>query len=164
MNKVSLNSKVSLLEIILSVLIFAAAGIIMLNCFGIARFTQVRANDKVKAGAIIQSDFEIIKSFNTAKEMYVFLNNSYEKSNTGSNKYAYKKYYDKNWRQSSIDKEYVVTIVISDENLKSGNLIHINISAEKENPYPFTKKEGLAQVFSLESKKLFPDSGGSYGN
>ena len=40
MNKISLNSKVSLLEIILSVIIFAAAGIIMLNCFGIARFTR----------------------------------------------------------------------------------------------------------------------------
>ena len=51
MNNISLNSKVSLLEIILSVIIFAAAGIIMLNCFGIARFTQIRANDKTAAGA-----------------------------------------------------------------------------------------------------------------
>ena len=162
-NKVSLNSKASLSEIIMSVLIFAVSGIIMLNCFAISRFTQIRANDKTIAGAIIQSDIEIIKSFNTADEMHEFLNNSYEGNNTGSSKYVYRKYYDKSWKQSSIDKEYVVTIIISCENLKSGNLININITAEKENPYPFIKKEGLDKVFSIESKKFFPSSGGFYG-
>lgn len=71
-NKVSINLNISLLEIILSVLIFAAAGMIMLNCFAIARFTQERANDKAAAGAIIQSDFEIIKSLKTLDEVHEF--------------------------------------------------------------------------------------------
>lgn len=162
-NKVSLNSKVSLWEIILSVLIFAAAGIIMLNCFAIARFTQIRANDKTIAGAIIQSDFEIIKSLNTTDEMYEFLDNSYERKNIGNNNYAYTKYFGKNWNQNSMDKEYAVTIRISDEDMKSGNLMIINISAEKEKPYPFIKKEGMEQIYSIESKKFFPDFGGIHG-
>ena len=78
MNKVSLNSKVSLLEIVLSALIFAVAGIIMLNSFAIARFTQVRANDKTLASSIIQSDLEIIKSLNSSDEMHEFLNEYYD--------------------------------------------------------------------------------------
>ncbi len=158
MNKVSLNSKISLLEIILSVLIFAAAGIIMLNCFGIARFTQVKANDKVKAGAIIQSDFEIIKSLNTAEKMGKFLD-SYETKESG-NINTYTKYYDENWIQGS-GKEYAITIMIDNHNSSSGELVNINISAEKAKPYPFIKTGGQ-QIYSIDSKKFYPFFGGNY--
>ena len=105
MNKVSFNPMVSLSEIILSVSIFVVAGIIMLNCFAIARYTQIRANDKAMAGAIVQSDFEIIKSFDTADEMHEFLNNSYESNKIANNTYVYTKYYDENWNQNYINKE-----------------------------------------------------------
>ena len=163
MNKVSFNPMVSLSEIILSVSIFVVAGIIMLNCFAIARYTQIRANDKAMAGAIVQSDFEIIKSFDTADEMHEFLNNSYESNNIDNNNYVYTKYYDENWNQNNIDKEYAVTVLISDKNSKSGNLIKINISAKKEKPYRFIKKEGSEQIYSIETKRFFPAFGGSYG-
>ena len=159
MNKVTLNSKVSLLEIILSVLIFAAAGIIMLNCFGIARFTQIRANDKAIAGAIIQSDFEIIKSFSSTDEIYEFLN-SYETKESGVIN-TYTKYYDKNWIQGS-GNEYAVTIMIDLESSNSGEMVNINIFAEKEKPYSFIKTGGQ-QIYSIESKKFFPFFGGKYG-
>ena len=159
MNKVSLNSKVSLLEIVLSVLIFAAAGIIMLNCFGIARFTQIRANDKTMAGSIIQSDLEFIKSLNSSDEMYEFLNNSYVIKQLDSSN-AYIKYYDENWVQGK-GKEYTVTISIDQENLSSGELIKINIIAEKEMPYPFIRND-LGEIYSIESKKFFSFYGGAY--
>ena len=126
MNKVSFNPMVSLSEIILSVSIFVVAGIIMLNCFAIARYTQIRANDKAMAGAIVQSDFEIIKSFDTADEMHEFLNNSYESNKIANNTYVYTKYYDENWNQNYINKEYAVTVIISYKNSRSGNLIKIN--------------------------------------
>ncbi|NLK64250.1 MAG: hypothetical protein GX289_04060 [Tissierellia bacterium] len=158
MNKVSLNSKVSLLEIVLSLLIFATAGIIMLNCFGVAKFTQIRANDKAIAGAIIQSDFEIIKSLSSIEELHEFLN-SYEIREL-KNTFTYTKYYDENWEQGN-GKEYAVTIVIEHEILKSGELININIFADKEKPYPFTNKGGQ-QIYSIESKKFFPFLGGAY--
>lgn len=162
-NKISLDSKVSLLEIVLSVLIFAAAGMIMLNCFAIARFTQIQANDKAMAGAIVQSDFEIIKSLNTADKMHEYLNNSYDNKIISNNNYVYTKYYDKNWEQNNINKEYAVTIAVDHENLKSGVLIKINITAKKEKSYPFLKKKGQDQIYSIESKKFFPAYGGSYG-
>ena len=159
MNKVSLNSKFSLVEIIFSVLIFAAAGIIMLNCFGIARCTQIRANDKAKAGAIIQSDFEIIKSLKSAEEMHEFLDSSYESKEPG-NTGSYTKYYDENWKQGK-GRDYAVTIVIGRENFISGDLVTISISAEKEKPYPFIKKDSR-EIYSIESKKFFPFHGGAY--
>lgn len=158
MNKVSLNSKVSLLEIILSVIIFAAAGIIMVNCFGIARFTQIRANDKVAAGAIIQSDFEIIKSLKTPDEVHEFLYDSYDEK-TSDKPHTYVKYFDENWVQGK-GREYIVTISVDQENYNSGDLVSINISAEKTKPYPFIRKGG--EVYSVESKKFFPFNGGAY--
>lgn len=163
MNKLSINSKVSLLEIIMSVLIFAAAGIIMLNCFALARFTQARANDKTLAGSILQSDLEIIKSLKTVDELHDYLKESYETKEEGNNSYTYTKYYDKNWKQSGI-KEYSVTISVSgqtDEIVKSGQLIKITILAEKEEPYPFINKG--QEIYSIESKKFFPSLGGGHG-
>lgn len=154
-NKISFNSKVSLAEIILSILIFSIAGIIMLNCFGIARFTQVMANDKTKAGAIIQSDFEIIKSFKTIDEMHKFLKTSYNQENT-NNIYIYTKYYG-----GKTNKEYLVTMIISEDKLLSGTLVNFSIKAEKESNYPFIKKE-TKEIYNLNSKKFFPNHGGGY--
>lgn len=161
-NKVSINLNISLLEIILSVLIFAAAGMIMLNCFAIARFTQERANDKAAAGAIIQSDFEIIKSLKTLDEVHEFLKDAYETRSIDENNHVYTKYYDKGWNESN-NNEYSVTLSLREEELKSGHLIEINISAKKERPYPFIKKEGQEEIYKIDSRKFFPLSGGSYG-
>lgn len=138
MNKISLNSKVSLLEIIFSVIIFAAAGIIMLNCFGIARFTQIRANDKAAAGAIIQSDIEIIKSLKNPTEMHEFLDDSYD-DKSSDNPITYTKYFDEKWVQGR-GKDYTVTISVEEENINFGVLVSISISAKRPNPILLSKK------------------------
>lgn len=153
MNKISLNSKVSLLEIILSVIIFAAAGIIMLNCFGIARFTQIRANDKTAAGAIIQSDFEIIKSLKSPAEMHEFLNDSYDEK-ISDNPIMFTKYFDENWVQGR-GKDYTVTVTVEEENLNSGSLVSINISAQRTKPYPFIKKGSRIYIRWI-ARSFFP--------
>ncbi len=159
MNKTSPNSRILLFEIIMSVSIFAAAGIIAVYCFGIARFTQIRANDKAMAGAIIQSDFEIIKSLNSIDKMNEFLYTTYgEKESENTNTYI--KHFDENWIQKN-GNEYTVTITIGQENLKSGVLTNISISAEKGTPYPFIKKGG-EQIYFIESKKFFPEFGGAH--
>ncbi len=160
-NKVSLNLNVSLLEILLSVLIFAVAGIIMLNCFAIARFTQIRANDKAIAGTILQSDLEIIKSLNSVDKVREFLDNTYESKTIGDSNCIYEKYYDENWNKGTA-KEYGVTIILNGEKTASGSLISISISAEKVKPYPFIKKEGAEKIYSIETKKFFPAFGGYY--
>ena len=160
-NKVSLNLNVSLLEIILSVLIFTAAGIIMLNCFAIARFTQIRANDKAMAGSILQSDFEIIKSLKSVDKVNEFLDNTYDSKTIGDGFCIYEKHYDENWNKGAA-KEYFVTIILNGEKTASGSLISISISAEKVKLYPFIKMEEAKQIYSIETKKFFPTFGGSY--
>lgn len=182
-HRLSINPEVSLIEIILSALIFAVTGIITLNCFASARFTQIKANDMLKAGFIVQSDIEIIKSFNEKTEIFGFLNDTYsfEKStgdflnDTYSNENSavdfsavdfsagnssYVKYFDENWNLSNENKEYKITLTLSDENYKSGVLENISVSVEKTKKYPFIK--GGQQVYYIETKKFFQD-GGSHG-
>lgn len=161
-NKVSINLEVSLVEIILSVLIFAAAGIIMLNCFAIARYTQFRANDKVIAGTIVQSDFEIIKSSDSVDEMDEMLEKSYTSKQIANN-YLYTKYFDKNWNISESQKEYAMIIMVSGKNSNSGELKNISITIEKTKPYPFINKKGAEKIYSIETKKFFSLAGGDHG-
>ncbi|MDF2616818.1 MAG: hypothetical protein K0Q47_1473, partial [Sedimentibacter sp.] len=108
-SKLSINLEVSLVEIILSVLIFAVAGVIMLNCFAYAKYTQEKANDKVSASWLVQSDAEMIKSADTLDEAVIFLKKNHEnKSNDGSSD-IYISYYDKDWNPcSEKEQEYAL--------------------------------------------------------
>lgn len=158
-NKFSINLEVTLVEIILSVLIFAIAGVISLNCFFIAKFTQIKANDKVIAGNLIQSDIEILKSFNSSGESEEFLLQHFQLLKTESNVRTYINFYDKSWELSNeADKEYLITVNISDEFSNSGTLKDIEITAERIEPYPFINKTNNNQpIYSIETKKFFPN-------
>ena len=125
----------------------------MLNCFAIGRYTQIMANDKVKAGALVQSAAEIIKSTNNIEEMYHFLNNSY----LTADEVVYTIYYDSNWNINTINKDYEFKIIVSNENRKSGKLKNIKVSVEKIDKYPFIKSDKL--IYSIETKKFFPIGG-----
>lgn len=155
-NKLSINLEVSIIEIIMSVLIFAIAGAIMLNCFVLARFTQTKANDKVSAGNIIQSNVEMIKSFKNTAEMTGYLNENFEILKTNDNEIIYINYYNEDWVVSTQNKEYFITITIANSKEFNG-LKDVHISAEKVNPYPFidkTKKN--KSIYEIETKKFFP--------
>lgn len=155
-NRLSLNTEVSFTEIVFSILIFAAAGIIALNCFAVARYTQIMARDKVQASAIVLSDIEIIKSLKTVEDMYEFLDTSYLEVRDHK---VYIKYFDKNWSLNDIDREYKMTMVLSGGETGWGELKNINISIEKTSKYPFIKKDENRLVYSIESKKFFPLGG-----
>ncbi|NMB97523.1 MAG: hypothetical protein GYA02_13085 [Clostridiaceae bacterium] len=70
------------------------------------------------------------------------------------------KYFDENWVQGR-GKDYTVTVTVEEENLNSGSLVSINISAQRTKPYPFIKKGGQ-DIYSVDSKKFFPLTGGAY--
>ncbi|WP_312815949.1 hypothetical protein [Sedimentibacter sp.] len=158
-NKFSINLEVTLVEIILSVLIFAIAGVISLNCFFIAIFTQIKANDKVIAGNLIQSDIEIIKSLNSSDESEEFLLQHFQLLKTESNVRTYINFYDKSWELSNeADKEYLIMVNISDEFSSNGTLKDIEITAERIKPYPFINKANNNQpIYAIETKKFFPN-------
>ncbi|MGB4438966.1 MAG: hypothetical protein WBJ13_07020 [Sedimentibacter sp.] len=159
-NKLSINLEISLVEIILSVLIFAAAGVIMLNCFAIARFTQIKANDKVTAGNIVQSDLEFIKSSANSNEVDKYLLNTYSVRHNYENNQLYIKYYDKNWNLCDDDeKEYIIGLDVSNSQVNSGEMKSLSIMAEKTEPYPFINNdEGkTVLIYSIDTKKFFPN-------
>jgi hypothetical protein len=156
-NKLIINSKVSLIEIVFSTLIFAVAGIIMIKSFAYGRYTQIMANDKVRAGAIAQSVAEMIKASNSVEELNNFLDTSFTK-----NKNSYVEHFDKDWNLSDENQEYELSIILSEEKKVSGDLVSISIFIEKNNNYPFMKKGEHKLVYSIETKKFFPH-GGAYG-
>lgn len=164
-NKTSINPEVSLVEIILSVLIFAIAGAIMLNCFAIARFTQIKANDKVAAGNILQSCIEMIKSLENTDEMEDYLTDNFKLIKEEGNEHIYVNYYDKGWNIcEEKSEEYAITLLISDVLTDSGDMKKISISAEKAKPYPFINKknEKDKNIYELETTKFFPDYEGGW--
>ena len=165
-NKLSINLEVSLVEIILSVMIFAICGVVMLNCFFIARFTQIKANDKTMAVMKVQSALEYIKSSKSIDEMDEILKDTY-KTNCyyeKGKKNIYVENYDDDWNEcEEIDREYFMEIDISDNALKSGNIENISVTVKRVKPYPFINSDKDEAVISINSKKYFPNfmTGGS---
>lgn len=162
-NKLSINLEVSLVEIIMSVLIFAIAGVIMLNCFAVARFTQIKANDKVMAGNIVQSDMELIRASANSNDIDEFLLSTYSVYQDNENGHLYIKYYDSNWDLCDDDeKEYSISLKVSNEQVSSGEMKSISVVAKKIEPYPFFNKDKAEQnsdnIYSIESKKFFPNA------
>lgn len=165
-NKISINLEVSLVEIIFSILIFATAGAIMLYCFAAARFTQIKANDKVEAGSIVQSNAEMIKSFDNSNDMNEYLLNTFEFNATNKDENIFINYYDKAWNLCDEEsKEYLIAVKISDVSYPYGEMKYINIKSEKVKPYPFidkNKKEAQNVIFEINTQKFFPSLEGRW--
>lgn len=157
-SKLSINLEVSLVEIILSVLIFAVAGVIMLNCFAYAKYTQEKANDKVAASWLVQSDAEMIKSTDSLDDAVLLLTKNHEKKVKDGFSDIYINYYDKDWNPcSEEEQEYALNTVISLEEKEYGKIMDIKITVEKSKPYPFVDKgKPTSPVYSIETSKFFP--------
>jgi len=161
-NKISINSEVSLVEIIMSILIFAIAGAIMLNCFAVARFTQIKANDKVEAGNKVQSVAEMIKSFDSSIEADEYLTTNFKLQKVNDNENIYINYYDKYWNICDEENnEFLVTVYVSDILTDSGEIKEFIINSERANPYPFIdKNKEISNIYEIETKKFFPSYSG----
>lgn len=157
-NKVSINLELSLVEIIISILIFAVSGVIILNCFAAAKFTQIKANDMVTAGNIVQSTAEIIKSSNTIDEMNDYMAGNFNTVKSNGNSISYIRYFSNTWTAcSEHSSEYSIIIEINSSNRSSGTLKDIVITALKSKPYPFIDREHTnTVVYKIETKKFFP--------
>jgi len=159
-NKISVNLEVSLVEIIISILIFAIAGAIIFNCFALSRFTQLKANDMIFAGNIVQSGAEMIKSFDNMNEAEEYFTENYTDKNEAINDITFINFYDKNWGVCDKEDEvYVVSITIANASINSRKLKDINITAKKSIPYPFIDKgKGITTLYEINTKKFFSDS------
>lgn len=163
-NKISINLEVSLVEIIFSILIFAIAGAIMLYCFAAARFTQIKANDKVEAGSIVQSNAEMIKSFDSSSDMSEYFSENYKFNTARQDEITYINYYDKNWNICDEEsKVYLISVRVMDVSYIYGEMKEISITAEKEKPYPFINNNNeINNIFEIHTKKFYPSNEGRW--
>ncbi|MBP1926238.1 hypothetical protein J2Z76_002103 [Sedimentibacter acidaminivorans] len=156
--KSSISLEVSLVEIILSVLIFAITGIIMLNCFAMARYTQIKSNDITIASLKSQTFLEYIKSSKNNNEMNEIIKKMFDEIYYDNSSSKYVNYYDKNWNKCD-DKNriYFIELYISTSELNSGELNDIKINIGRIKKYPFIdKKNSSSSIFVIETKKFFP--------
>ena len=156
--KNKLNLEVSLLEIILSILIFTICSVIILNCFIIARYTQIKANDKTVGIMKVQTALEYIKSSKSMDEVYGYLLKEFQEEHSNN---IYINYYDKNWMLCDKNNgEYIIRVKLENIMLKSGEMINIQASAEKLNPYPFIDKNNEnTPITIINTNKLFSNMG-----
>lgn len=158
-SKFSINLEVSLIEIIISILILAISGAIILNCFAMARFTQIKSNDKVVAGIKVQTIIELIKSTNKIEDIDNILQDYYSEKNIAENSITLLEYYDNNWEKCSFEnKEYLLTVEIISTKVIAGNLTNIHVSIEKVKSYPFIKS-GKEPLYSVNTKKFYQTRG-----
>ncbi len=77
------------------------------------------------------------------------------------NNLLYIKHYDKNWDLCDDDeKEYSISLEISNSQVNGGEIRNLNIMAEKIKPYPFInnkEKEKAVLIYSIHTKKFFPN-------
>lgn len=165
-NKTSVNLEVSLVEIIISILIFAIGGAIIVNSFAAAGFTQIKANDNVKAGYLIQSSAEMINSFDSTNDMIGYLSTSFNSKSINKNDSIFINYYDKDWNLcNEKNKEYIVTVKIDNVPYPYGELKNINITSEKVNAYPFINKNNEKSnnvIYEISTQKFFPNIEGRW--
>jgi type II secretory pathway pseudopilin PulG len=158
-NKMSINLEVSLVEMIFSILIFAISGAIILYCFSAARFTQIKANDKVKAGSIVQSHAEIIRSFQSSNEMNEYLSEHFANISSNENESTYFSYYDSDWNPcDEKSMNYIVSLKITNSPSTYGELKNIDIISERANPYPFidrNNKNTQTIIYEINTKQFF---------
>ncbi|WP_326910356.1 hypothetical protein [Sedimentibacter sp. MB31-C6] len=160
-NKSSINLEVSLIEIILSILIFAIAAVIILNCFAIARYTQIKSNDKTIALMKMQTILEYINSSETDNDTQEILNElfAYTNFNEETNQYYYVVYFDSKWNRCNEEQmEYTIIMDITNKQLQSGIISHINIFTKKSDPYPFIENNNsIDSLVSISTKNFYPD-------
>lgn len=160
-NKLSVNLEVSLVEIIVSILIFSICAVIMLNCFAAARYTQFKANDKSIALLKGQSVLEYIKAAKNSQELGSFLRGKYKEESGEGGSSIYSIYYDKDWNEAvEGSKEFFLKIRIYDEKIPQGSKKQVTVTVERCSQYPIIGKgTGSEMILSLSTKKFFPDEG-----
>lgn len=155
MNRGSSKSLLPLVEILISIGIFAIAVVLTLQLFLLARFLGVKTSDTARAIFEVQNVAENIKTMKTDSEMenYVIdeLNSgiingqsSFELLSKNKNLY-YTLYYDHEWNivLSEDEAEYMMKIDMSRDIYNTGGLYKFTLNMYKTKAYPFIDDKKL---------------------
>ena len=131
MNGESSKSLLPLVEILISIGIFAIAVILTLQLFLLASFLGHKTSDTAKAIFEVQNVAETIKTMKTDAEIENYINGELGGGIV---------YYDGDWNiiNNKEEAEYNLEIIIeTDSSYNSGELYKFNLNLYKIHPYPF---------------------------
>jgi len=131
MNGGSSKSLLPLVEILISIGIFAIAVILTLQLFLLAKFLGNKTSDTAKAIFEVQNVAETIKTMKTDTEIENYIKNELNGDIV---------YYDENWNiiASADDAAYNLKITMEiDDTYNSGNLYKFKLDLYKTDPYAF---------------------------
>jgi hypothetical protein len=151
------KSLLPLIEILISVGIFAVAVILTLQIFMLARFLGFRTSDTADAILEVQRIAETIKSFQSGDEISSFFANeavnpgieivvdsgalfsAYSGAMQEYELSVWNKFYDGNWqRTDDLDEAvYIADIIMAEADEYAGVLYLFEIRLSKIEPYPF---------------------------
>ena len=141
MNGGSSKSLLPLVEILISIGIFAIAVILTLQLFLLANFLGNKTSDTAKAIFEVQNVAENIKAMKTDAEIENYINTELNGEFS-----AYYLYYDEDWNivGNVENAAYNLKLIMEiDETYNSGSLYKFKIDLYKTEPYPFIDDKKL---------------------
>ena len=131
----SSKSLLPLVEIIISIGIFAVAVVLTLQLFLLAKFLGDKTSDTARAIFEIQNIAENIKLLKTDAEIenYIYTDK------------VYFGYYDSEWQKtlSEDDAAFIMKIDMDKDGYASGNLYKFTLELYKADPYPFINDKNV---------------------
>jgi len=132
----SSKSLLPLVEIIISIGIFAIAVVLTLQLFLLAKFLGDKTSDTARAIFEIQNVAENIKLLKTDAEI-----ENYIKTDVGNpdENGLYNLYYDDGWKRVDLysNAVFVMKIDMNKDSYGAGDLYNFNLDLYKSEPYPF---------------------------
>ncbi len=131
----------------------------MLNCFAMARYTQIKSNDMTLASLKSQTLLEYVRSSKNSNEMNKIIEESFDEVYYEKNNSKYVNYYDKDWNKCNDENRiYFIKLDISSSSLSLGEMNDIKINIGRIKKYPFIDKKNFSSsIFFVETKKFFPE-------
>ena len=145
MNEGSSKALLPLVEILISIGIFAIAVILTLQLFLLARFLGDKTSDTARAIFEVQNVAENVKTMKTNAEMLDYIESELSGSHAEADAYYYL-YYDNDWNIIDIKTDeavFMMKINIQKDEYNSGGLYRFNLDFYKIKPYPFINDKNI---------------------
>ncbi|MCL2772121.1 MAG: hypothetical protein FWD71_02120 [Oscillospiraceae bacterium] len=141
-NQGSAKSMLPLVEIIISIGIFAIAIVLTLQLFLLAKFLGDKTSDTARAIFEIQNIAESIKLLKSDAEIKDYMENDIGNADENG---LYNLYYDGGWKRvdSSSGAVFVMKIAMNEDNYAAGDVYNFKLDLYKSDPYPFINDKNV---------------------
>ena len=153
-NQGSIKTLLPLVEIIISIGIFAVAVALTLQMFLLAKFLGEKTSDTAMAIFEIQNTAEDIKLLKTDAEIENYIKN--DVGNPDENG-MYNLYYNGGWQRVELysDAVFIMKISMNKDNYVKGELYNFDLALYKSNPYPFTDDKNIKNIKNAKNDENY---------